>query len=631
MPMKKALHRQGGQKRTPCLHLGHLLRSKPLYLLASSPLTSYRFVFILRHRRKSPLAPLSDVKGLTNALPPLGASSVDSVIPAKHSPLSKHASSSRALSNDELSHDSLSSKRRYDHLEDSFEQSVDEKLEESKDGFEVSDSFENSDFNTSVKLDSPLSKQSSHVLAPLGDVLSPYSAKSDREDKSFALDDSQPEELASASFLEESEVSDTSNMFDNEDCVVLDEPKKSDSGPSETSREREKQYSPGGPATEELEGGNVNLSTASTVHLMRSQVGWGQDDDKGRPGDDFQYKEAGDAGRDNMDEGFPGRNRRSGGDGVRTHQSAQNESKVDSFDENSDFDSIEDIDQYDDEADDKGVDLNVSYRSNQEEDEEENKRLNASREDERNKQANDASNNASSGSLFSRSDNKKKEDDVPLKVDKSLNETDDYEDDYGDDFDDDDFEKEDEGEGAQLDESIAESIAESLEEDFDDDDNLSFGSNGDDSDKEKSYMSSPSHSPSGKLPSLFSKTNPPLQEHKTDHSFDDSHDSDDPFQDKSASFDEDGPETSLVSKDDLEDFSVGEESSSGDEFLKDEDDESNSHNNLSVVKGSVGRLGESNEFSMSENEISGSHNLNEFGVDYTTSAAPPPAGRRGGW
>ena len=150
--------------------------------------------------RKSPLSALSDKKGMTSGVPHLA--SLDPLTPSKRSPPSKIPSNSKALSSDELSHDSLSAKKRHAHdrLEDSFEQSLDEKLEDSKDGFEISSSFENSDINFK-QLDSPLSKQPSQVLAPLNnDTLSPFSTKSDKE-KSFNLEDSQPEELASSSFL----------------------------------------------------------------------------------------------------------------------------------------------------------------------------------------------------------------------------------------------------------------------------------------------------------------------------------------------------------------------------------------------------------------------------------------------
>ena len=536
-------------------------------------------------------------------------------------------------------------------MEDSFDQSLDEKLEESKDGFEISDSFENSDIN--LKLDSPLSKQSSsHVLAPLGDVLSPYSTKSEREEeKSYTLDDSQPEQLASASFLEESEVSESSNMFDDDECILLDSPKKSDTNPSQINRVKvqelslkEESESDRDPATTEDNASNqvnVNVSTASTVQMMRSQVGWDHAEDKDRPEDDFEYVETTGAkdSKDTSSVGYvaPGRS----GSGNDINQSEEKEvAKVDDYEVNSDFESIEDLDDYADDMkynedelldDEDKAGLNTShasYRSNQEEDEEENNRLDAKREDTLNN--NDKS--GASGSLFSSPPRSSKTTDPVESASprsnkkKPLDDTADYEDDYGDDFDD-DFEEEAEEE---LDESIAESLEEDLEEE--DDDQLSFGSKDDDSDadsdKDKSYMSSPSHSPTSKLPSLFTKSKLP-EESKDEKSFNDSVESD-PFQDKSASFDDDGPETSLASKDDLEDFSVGEESSDNDEFLKDEDDESASATELSVKdQKSVGRLGDSNEFSMSENEISGSHNLNEF-ADYTTSAAPP-AGRRGGW
>jgi hypothetical protein len=550
-------------------------------------------------------------------LPPLG--SLEPLVTNKRSPLTKIS--------DELSHDSLSSRKRHDHLEDSFEQSLEEKFEESKDGFEISDSFEKSDINLQA-LDSPLGKHQSHVLAPLHDALSPYSTKSEKE-KSYAMDESQPEELASASFLEESEVSEGSNMFDDEDCMILDSPKKSDSNPTQINRVdvKQRELDSDDPATDGQP--NVNVSTASTIRMTRSQVGWDNDDDKERPDDDFEYVETGPESKsdDNKDSSTPGRS------DFETKSSDEKESKgiVEDYEVNSDFDSIEDMDAYaeDMKYNEDENDLNVShasYRSNQEEDEEENSRLEASRANE----DMDGEQKSASGSLFASPIREEKKEETtespsPSSKKKSLDDTDDYEDEYGDDFD-----QDEEEEAEELDESIAES----LEEDFDDDDNLSFGSkhdSDDDSDKDKSYMSSPTHSPSEKLPSLFTKSELP-KESKMESSFNDSHDSD-PFQDKSASFSDDGPETSLASKDDLADFSVGEESSGSDEFLKDEDDNSASAsaNDLSVKdQKSVGRLADSNEFSMSENEISGSHNLNEFGVDYTTSAAPP-AGRRGGW
>jgi hypothetical protein len=619
------------------------------------------FIHLLMTCRTSPLAHLPDAKSHASGLPPLGSLDALPHPHSKRSPVKLTGPISRspeALSSNELSHDALSAKRLHDHLEDSFDHSLEEKLEESKDGFEISDSFENSDLN--LKLNSPLSKQPSHILTPLGDALSPYSTKSEKEEKSYTMDDSQPEELASASFLEESEISESSNMFDDEDCILLDSPKKSDSDPSQVTRVLvPEEDTSEGPATDEHEHEdgadhvNVTVSTASTVHTMRSRAGWSPAEDKeDRPEDDFDHKETGagagaGAGADSREKDdssaeqvAPGRS----SDQAQEKQGGEDkdkERKVDDYEVNSDFDSIEDMEEYsedmkyDEEEQDEGgrVDLNAShtsYRSNQEEDEEENSRINARR---------DNSNNSdlASGSLFSSPLRTKREETSarargsPLGGDKnkSMNDTEDYDDEYGDDFDD-DF---DEEEGEEAAEELEESIAESLEEDFDDDDNLSFGSkhdnSDDDSDKDKSYMSSPSHSPTGKLPSLFTKSKLP-EESKHEKSFDDSHDSD-PFQDKSASFDEGGPETSLASKDDLEDFSVGAESSGSDEFLKDEDDESASNNDLSVKdQKSVGRLGDSNEFSMSENEISGSHNLNDFGVDYTTSAAPPVS-RRGGW
>jgi len=578
--------------------------------------------------KKSPLASLPDVKSPSSGLPPLGNLEP---LGTKRSPLGKIPGGSRGLnSSDELSHDSIS-KQRHDHLEDSFDQSIqslEEKLEESKDGFEISDSFENSDVNLK-QFDSPIGKQQSHVLAPLGgDALSPYSTKSDRE-KSQNLDDSQPEELASASFLEESEVSVASNMFDDEDCMILESPKKSDVNPTQINRVdvKQRELDSDDPATDGQV--NVNVSTASTVRMTRSQVGW-DNDDKERPEDDFEYIETATESKvDDKDE-MPGR--RSDREKTTSSDDKKIEPEVDDYEVNSDFESIEDMDAYNDDMkyNEDEIDLNAShasYRSNQEEDEEENLRLEANRA-----MTKDSPNQKSpSGSLFaspSRSAEEKLtsvESPSRSAKNKSLNDTDDYDDEYGDDFDQDD----EEDEAEELDESIAES----LEEDFEDEDNLSFGSKNDsydDSDKEKSYMSSPTHSPTGKLPSLFTKSELP-KESSAKSNMNDSQDSD-PFQDKSMSFSDGGPETSLASKDDLEDFSVGEGSSGSDEFLKDEDDTSASATELSMKdQKSVGRLGESNDFSMSEHEISGSHNLNEFGVDYTTSAAPPAGGRRGGW
>lgn len=595
--------------------------------------------------RKSPLAIL-DKKGLSSAG---GLPHLEPLVPhSKRSPLHK-LSPHKSLSNEELSHDSLSSRKRHghDHLEDSFEQSLEEKLEESKDGFEISDSFENSDY----KLDSPLGKQSSHVLAPLGDVLSPHSTKSEKLEKSHTLEESQPEELASASFLEESEISEASNMFDDDECILLDSPKKSDTNPSPSRVQRvqvhqsEEKDTTDDPATTEdsdTSPVNVNVSSASTVQMMRSRVGWDDDEGVDRPEDDFEYTETSggaDSKSNSNDQATQGGSSiDSSGSGSDKNQDIHSEqkrqAKVDDYEENSDFESIENLDEYAEDMkydedqllnDEDNTGLNTShasYRSNQEEDEEENNRLEAKRED----ALNNSEQTAPSGSLFSSPTRAKKtavgSPSPRSNKKKSQDDNADDEDDYGDDFDD-DFE-EDEEEAEELEESIAESLDEDLEED-----NLSFGDNssGGDSDKEKSYMSSPSHSPTGKLPSLFTKSNAP-EESKQDKSFNDSEDSD-PFQDKSGSFDN-GPETSLASKDDLEDFSVGSESDN-DEFLKDEDDESASAAELSVKdQKSVGKLGESNDFSMSENEISGSHNLNEFGVDYTTSAAPP-ASRRGGW
>lgn len=580
--------------------------------------------------KKSPLSSLPDVKNPGSGLPPLGNLEP---LGTKRSPLGKVTSGSRGLNiSDELSHDSIS-KQRHDHLEDSFDQSIqsiEEKLEESKDGFEISDSFENSDINLK-QFDSPLGKQQSHVLAPLNDALSPYSAKSDKE-KSHNLDDSQPEELASASFLEESEVSVASNMFDDEDCMILESPKKSDVNPTQVNRVdvKQRELDSDDPATDGQV--NVNVSTASTVRMTRSQVGW-DNDDKERPEDDFEFVEtAADSKNDDKD-GIPGR--RSDQDKSTSSvdkKEPEPEPDVDEYEVNSDFESIEDMDAYNEDMkyNEDENDLNAShasYRSNQEEDEEENMRLEANRAMEKD----NGNQKSPSGSLFASptrsAEEKQNNVESPSRSvkNKSLNDTDDYEDEYGDDFDQDDEEEEAE--------ELDESIAESLEEDFEDEDNLSFGSKNesdDDSDKDKSYMSSPTHSPTGKLPSLFTKSEVP-KETTSKNNMNDSQDSD-PFQDKSMSFSDGGPETSLASKDDLEDFSVGEGSSGSDEFLKDEDDTSASATELSMKdQRSVGRLGESNDFSMSEHEISGSHNLNEFGVDYTTSAAPPSGGRRGGW
>lgn len=78
----------------------------------------------------------------------------------------------------------------------------------------------------------------------------------------------------------------------------------------------------------------------------------------------------------------------------------------------------------------------------------------------------------------------------------------------------------------------------------------------------------------------------------------------------------DVPETGSATSDDVDnlEFSVGGGGSDGDSFLNDDD-----------MGGKNGKNQDSNEFSMSEQEISGSHAFDGF--DYMTNALPPA--RRG--
>ena len=570
-----------------------------------SDLFVFSFITLSCHdNRKSTLSPLEK-----KDLPPLG--SLEPLGQPRRSSLDKLHSGSNKLSGDELTLESVStSKIKLDHLEDSFDHSIEDKLEESKDRYEISSSFEHSDVN--MKFDLPPAK---NHLTPLTDV----SMSSKSENDKSVLEESLPEELTSASFLEESVLSEKSyekspdKLDDGSGSKAMDSPKKSEFSPSSGSLNVKLVDENVNPATEDDDDGNpahVNVSNASTVRMLRSQVGWNDDEDKGRQDDDYIFAEK----KESSGQVIPGRSNNNA-----NSSPDQDGPDINEYDNNSDFGSIQDIeDAVDDSAiyDDDKVDLNASYRSNQEEDEEENARLNA---------RDGLADNEATGSLFvSSTISKDKEESLTgSPKNKAADETDDYDDDYGDDFDD-DFENDDD----EVVEELDESIAESLDEEFAYENSVSFGANDSDSDKDKSYMSSPTQSPNSKLPSLFTKTKSP--DIKAEKVANDSMDSD-PFQDKSGSFDEGGPETSLVSKDDLEDFSVGSASSDGDEFLKDEDDESASANELSAKEQrSTGRLGESNDFSMSEQEISGSHNLNEISVDYTTSAVPP-ASRRGGW
>lgn len=288
-----------------------------------------------------------------------------------------------------------------------------------------------------------------------------------------------------------------------------------------------------------------------------------------------------------------------------------------------DDDIYEDLDE---DVEDEGGDnaeemaLNMSRRSNQEEEEEEQMALRQLNKDDEQKGPDDAAKDISMDSSK----------DEPDAYD------DDYEDDYGDDFEDGgeeetpaaatatapptkvmkafDMNSDDEG-SLQSIESIEE-----LEEDI----SVGMASSEDEEEEDRGGSGGRmAHSSSGMLPPATSASRGRSDEEPKASSlgrdassnmrdFDDNSDDDDIYGTG-------GPETGSATSEDIDqlDFSVGGGSES-ESFLLEEDD--------SAAGRARGRQGDSHEFSASENEISGSHVLNEF--DYTTNAAPP---RRGGW
>lgn len=521
-----------------------------------------------KNRRKGTLSPLGTSPNKSKVYSPPGSSEkkgIPHLEPLPSARLSPRENAGLSASSEDLnqSYDSLSGSRsRLGKFEDSMDNSIEEKKIDTRDNFEISDSFEASE--AKVEVESPHKTEPSTNSSTMQNV-----AKSEFE--------ASQQELAAGSFLEDSDVvEESSNLFDDDDCVLLSSSRESPTNlnKQENSICSEKNKD-SDPATDEQE------PAVGTTKEEKLSSPWNSSESA--------YRDSlGEFGTSSITS-----EEKETDLSLRNHENTSENMKEmkEDYEDNSDFESVEDVDFAPEECD----NLNTTHRSNQEEDEAENDRLNAL-------------------------ENQDKTDGISsdaIETDKQLDDTEDYEDDYGDDFDDDE-----EGE-KDLDESIAESVEEVVE-----DDDISFGagsdSGGDYSDKDNSYMSSPSHSPSEKkLSSSLAET----REEKVkpiEHV-----DEDDPFQDKSGSFDDLGPETSLASKDDLEDFSIGNQSSGSEEFLKDEDDISASVTDLSSKEQrNAGRLGESNDFSISENEISGSHNLNEFGADYTTSAAPP---RRSGW
>ena len=75
---------------------------------------------------------------------------------------------------------------------------------------------------------------------------------------------------------------------------------------------------------------------------------------------------------------------------------------------------------------------------------------------------------------------------------------------------------------------------------------------------------------------------------------------------------DEGPETSEVMSEVLDDFSVADDGSESESFL---------------AESQARREDQSHDFSVSENEVSGSHVLDQY--DYKTNAMPPM--RRSGW